>query len=171
VTFDRACAVVALVFALVGLYRGLLRQAFGLAGLAGGILAARVVAAPLGILLGPLVGLSTAVATAATTVALFVVCMIFAHALGNLAHDRLGTITGVADKMGGAVVGLLKGMLFVWAMASLVGLLHEHAPELERRLPLLAKLDLSHSRAVALSRDQSALGSYEEAVLRAKLAR
>jgi uncharacterized membrane protein required for colicin V production len=169
VTFDRACAVVALVFVLIGLFRGLLRQVLGLAGLVGGILAARVLAAPLGVLLGPLVGLSQAVATAATAVALFIVCMIFAHALGNRAHDHLGTVSGAVDKLGGAGVGLLKGLLVVWALASLLGLLHERAPQMERRLPLLAGLDLSHSRAIALSRDQSALGPYEEVVARAKL--
>jgi uncharacterized membrane protein required for colicin V production len=168
VTFDRACAVVALAFVLVGLFRGLLRQVFGLAGLIGGTVAARVLAAPLGALLSPLAGLSRAVATVATAVALFIVCMIFAHALGNRAHDHLGTVTGAVDKLGGAAVGLLKGLLFVWALASLVGLLHERAPELERRLPLLAGLDLSHSRAIELSRDQSALGSYDEVVARAK---
>ncbi|GAC1343566.1 MAG: hypothetical protein NVS2B9_03810 [Myxococcales bacterium] len=151
-TFDRACAVVALAFALVGLFRGLLRQLFGLGGLVGGIVAARVLAEPLGVHLGPLAGLTAPVATAACAFALFVIFGIFAHTLGGLAHDRLGTFTGVVDKMGGAVAGLAKGLLVVWAIATLFGLLHQRAPELERRLPLLSALDLAHSRAVELTR-------------------
>lgn len=168
-TFDRACAVIALAFVLFGLFRGLLRQLFGLGGLIGGIVAARLLAGPVGVRVGPLAGLSAPVATAACAVALFAVCEIFAHALGTLAHDHLGTVTGAVDKVGGALVGFAKGLLVVWAAASLFGLLHERAPELERRLPLLSGMDLAHSRAVELSRERSALGPYQDALARTRL--
>ena len=161
-TFDLVCGGVALLFLLLGMMRGLVRQLFGVIGFVGGLVAARFLAGPLADVLGPLVGLSRPAAAAACAIALFILCEIAFKVVGNLLHERLGTFTGAVDRVSGAGLGFVKGVLVAWALASLFGLLHRHAPGMEQRLPALARLELAHSRAIEASADASALGSYED---------
>ena len=167
-TFDIACAGLALCFALFGLFRGLVRQVFGVIGFVGGLVAARLFAGQLGDLVAPQLQLSKPVAAAACAIAIFIVCEIAATLLGGLVRASLGAFTGAVDRLGGAALGLAKGVLVIWAVASLFGLLHRRAPEVEKRIPFLARLDLAHSRAVAASADVSALGPYEDQLKQAE---
>lgn len=161
-TFDLACAGVVFLLLVWGAIRGLVRQLSGVVGFAAGLVAARYLAWPLSEPLAPPLHLSRAVAAAACAIALFLACEIAFKVVGSALHQRLGTFTGAVDRMGGGVLGLVKGVLVAWAVASLFGLLHRHAPGTERRVPALAQLDLDHSRAIEASAQASALGIAEE---------
>ena len=160
-TFDLICAGIALVFVLFGLFKGLIRQLFGVAGFIGGLVLARMFAEPLGKELAPSVGLSPVVATAAVSIAIFIAVEVVSTLIGNFLHSHLGALTGTVNRLGGAAIGLAKGLLVVWVVASLAGLLHKHLPQAEGRLPLLDKLDLKNSQAARAAIDTNFLGDLE----------
>jgi uncharacterized membrane protein required for colicin V production len=159
--FDLLCAFLALLFLVLGAIRGLIRQLFGLAGFIGGLLLARLFAGVLGTQFAPDLGLSPALATVGFAFAIFFAVEVIATLLGNYLHDHLGLILGTANRIGGGALGLAKGLLFVWALASLAALLHTHAAVAEQRVGFLGKLDLAHSRAVQLAREENFLGDLE----------
>ena len=146
--FDLFCAALVALFAVLGLFRGLLRQIFGIIGFIGGIVLARMFAQPFGDAFAKDLGLPVAVAVAALSVLIFLLVEIFAKLLGNFLHRQLGSITGGVDKLGGFAVGGAKGLLVAWAIASLVALLRPHLTNVERTTPV-ARLDFAHSQAVA----------------------
>ena len=159
--FDLICAGVALLFLVLGLFRGLIRQLFGVAGLIGGLVLARLFAEPLAIAFSPELGLSPALGTIAFSIAIFISVEVAATILGNFLHGHLGAILGSLDRLGGAGLGLAKGLLVVWALASLAALLHAHLPAAERNVGPIGKLDLAHSQAVHYASDASFLGDVE----------
>jgi uncharacterized membrane protein required for colicin V production len=146
--FDLFCAGVFLLFAVLGLFRGLVRQLFGLAGFIGGIVLARTFAQPFGDAFAKDLGLPVSIAVATLAVAIFLAVEIAARIIGHLLHGALGTITGTVDKLGGLVVGAAKGLLVAWALASLIVLVRPHLTTVERETPV-ARLDLAHSQAIA----------------------
>src|SRR5262249_13551089 len=83
---------------------------------------------------------------------------IAASMAGRLITGALGTITGAINRLGGLAVGLAKGALIVWVLASLTALAQPHLREVQKRAPLVRKLDLDHSRAVAAARDTNVFG-------------
>jgi membrane protein required for colicin V production len=161
-TFDLLCIGVALLFLLLGLFRGLLRQLFGVVGFVGGLLLARFCAEPLGQAIAPSLGLPPVVATVAVSVAIFFSVEVVSKLLGNFLHEQLGAVTGTLDKVGGAAMGLAKGLLVVWVLGSLAGLLHRHAPSAEGRVAVLSKLGLGQSQVARLSLETNVLGDVEE---------
>ncbi len=146
--FDLFCAGLVVVFALFGLFRGLLRQIFGLIGFVGGIVLARMFSQPFGDAFAKDLGLPVAVAVAALSILIFLLVEIFAKVIGGFLHGHLGTFTGGVDKLGGFVLGGAKGLLVAWVIASLVALLRPHLQTVERDTPV-ANLDFAHSQAVA----------------------
>ncbi len=146
--FDLFCVGLVAVFALFGIFRGLLRQIFGIVGFAGGIIAARTFAQPFGDAFAKDLGLPNAVAVAALSVVIFLLVEIFAKLIGKFLHGQLGSFTGGVDKLGGFLVGGAKGVLVAWVIASLVALLRPHLVNVERTTPV-ASLDFAHSQAVA----------------------
>ncbi len=160
--FDLICVGIALVFLVFGLMRGLIRQLFGVAGFLGGLVLARIFAAPLAVEFSPALGLSPSLATVAFSIALFICVEVIASLLGSFLHDHLGAITGTLDRVGGGALGLAKGLLFVWAIASFASLMHKHLPAAERNVAPLEKLDLAHSQIIALATDTSFLGDVEQ---------
>ena len=146
--FDLFCAGLVAVLALFGLFRGLLRQIFGILGFVGGILLARTFAQPFGDAFAKDLGLPVAVAVAALSIAIFLLVEILAKVLGGFLHGQLGGFTSGVDKLGGLLVGGAKGVLVAWVIASLVALLRPHLVNVERDTPV-ARLDLAHSQAVA----------------------
>ena len=160
--FDLGCAVVALIFVIFGAVRGLIRQVFGVAGFVGGLVLARLFAAPLAEQVGPSLGLGKVAGTAVVSVAIFIAVEIVSGVIGNFLHNHLGAITGTVNRLGGAGVGLVKGLLVVWAVASLAALLHEHLPQAETRIPGLAALDLGHSNTVKAATGTNFLGDLEK---------
>ncbi len=160
--FDLGCAGVALVFLILGAVRGLIRQVFGVAGFVGGLLLARMFAAPLAEQVGPSLGLGKVAGTTVISIAIFIAVEIVSSVIGNFLHDHLGAITGTVNRLGGAGVGLVKGLLVVWAVASLAALLHEHLPQAETKIPGLAALDLGHSNTVKAATGTNFLGDLEK---------
>ena len=148
--FDFFCLGLALLLALFGLFRGLVRQLFGLVGFLGGIVLARLFAQPFGDAFAQDLHLPISIAVAACALLLFIAAEVVAKLIGNFLHGHLGTITGTLDKVGGLVVGAAKGLLVAWALASLVVLVRPHLRTVERDTPA-ASLDLAHSQAVQLA--------------------
>ena len=157
-TFDLICLAVAVAFALWGALRGLLRQIFGILGFIGGILLARLFAAPLAEQFHSQIGFSAAVAAVIFGVAIFFLTELAAKLVGGLLTKMLGTFTGGINRIGGLVVGLAKGLLLVWALASLAALVQPVMKSQEKAVPAFAKLDLEHSQAVAIAKNTSVLG-------------
>src|ERR1700694_4219290 len=146
--FDLFCAGIVVLFALLGLFRGLLRQLFGLAGFIGGIVLARTFAQPFGDAFAKDLGLPVSIAVATLAVAIFLAVEIAARLIGHLLHGALGTVTGTVDKLGGLLVGTAKGLLVAWALTSLIVLVRPHLTTVERDTPV-KRLDLAHSQAIA----------------------
>src|SRR5204863_3341139 len=115
------CGGIVLLFALLGLFRGFLRQIFGIAGFIGGIVLARLFAQPFGDAFAKDIGLPVAVATAAMALAIFLAAEIVAKLVGNFLHKRMqGGLTGAVERAGGIFLGTAKGLLVAWAVASLL---------------------------------------------------
>ncbi len=147
--FDLICLGLVALFAVLGLWRGLLRQIFGILGLVGGIVLARLFSQPFGDAFAKDLSLPVGVATAALAVAIFLVAEIAAKLVGSFLHKRLaGGFTGAADRVGGFGVGAAKGLLVAWAVASLVALVRPHLSHVEHDTPV-ARLDLARSNAIA----------------------
>jgi membrane protein required for colicin V production len=149
VIFDLFCLGLVVLFAALGMWRGLLRQIFGIIGFVGGIVLARLFSQPFGDAFAKDLSLPVGVATAALAVAIFLVAEIAAKLVGSFLHKRLaGGFTGAADRVGGLGVGAAKGLLVAWAVASLVALVRPHLSHVEHDTPV-ARLDLARSNAVA----------------------
>ena len=149
--FDLAIAVLILLFAMLGLVRGLFRQIFGIAGFLGGIVLARLFAQPFGDAFAKDLGLPISIAVAAMALALFIAAEIAAKLIGGFLHRRMeGGFTGAVERSGGFLLGAAKGLLVSWALASLVALVRPHLQHLEHDTAL-ARLDLAHSQAIPLA--------------------
>ncbi len=158
--FDLIMAAIVVLLAIVGALRGLIRQVFGILGFVGGIILARLFAGPLAEQYHGKLGVSITVAAIGFSFVLFFATEIVARLLGAAIHTLFGLtpITGGLNRLGGLALGAAKGLLLVWAVASLAALLEPHLRGQERKAPLLASLDLPHSQTVAWAKDQNALG-------------
>jgi uncharacterized membrane protein required for colicin V production len=149
VVFDLFCAGLIVFFAILGAVRGFIRQAFGLFGFVGGILLARLVAPAFGEAFGKDLHLAPAIATAALAFILFIAAEVVAHLLGRVVHQQLGGgVAGGLNRVGGSWIGGGKGVLVVWALASLVALVRPYLPRVEHDTPA-ARLQLDQSFVVA----------------------
>lgn len=152
-TFDLVCLGVVALFAVFGLFRGLLRQMFGIAGFVAGMVLARSFASSFGEAFAKDLALPVAIATAAMAIALFLATEILAKLCGGYLHRRMqGGFTTAVNRGGGFLLGGAKGLLVAWAFASLVALLRPHLRHLEEDTKL-RKSDLPHSHAIALARE------------------
>jgi membrane protein required for colicin V production len=153
VKFDTALLALVGMWAVWGLFRGLLRQIFGLLGFVGGIALARLFSQPFGDAFAKDLGLPAPVAAAAMAVAIFLGAEIAATLVGRFLHKSMtGGFTGAVERAGGFLLGAAKGVLVAWAVASLVALLRPELQHVERDTPV-ARLDLAHSRTVSLARE------------------
>lgn len=151
--FDLACVGLVLILGLWGLWRGMVRQIFGLAGFVGGIVLARLFADAFGQAFAKDLGLPVSIATAAAAIVIFIATEVAAKILGSmLSHLFKGGFTGAVDKAGGFVLGSGKGILVVWALGSILSLLTPHLQHVEKDTPL-ANLDLQHSKVIAAAND------------------
>ena len=156
--FDLLCLGLALLFALWGAMRGLVRQVFGVVGFIAGVLLARLFAGDLGEAFHNSLGMPPNVAAVVFGVAIFFVTELVAKIVGNLLTGALGSFTGGMNRAGGGALGLAKGLLVVWVVASLAALAQPHLGKYDKKYPGLRKLDLEHSHAVAVAKDFSVLG-------------
>ena len=151
--FDLFCLGVVALLALLGLFRGLLRQIFGVVGFIGGIVLARLFAQSFGDAFAKDLGLPNSVAVAAMGIAIFLAAEIVAKILGGFLHKRMeGGFTGAVNRFGGLLVGLAKGVLVAWALASLITLVRPHLQHLENDT-VLSKLQLRSSHAIRMATD------------------
>jgi membrane protein required for colicin V production len=149
VVFDLFCAGLIVFFAILGAVRGFIRQAFGLLGFVGGILLARLVAPAFGEAFGKDLHLAPAIATAALAFILFIAAEVVAGLLGRMVHQQLGGgVAGGLNRVGGSWIGGGKGVLVVWALASLVALVRPYLPRVEHETPA-ARLQLDQSFVIA----------------------
>ncbi|HYZ89257.1 MAG TPA: CvpA family protein [Myxococcales bacterium] len=149
--FDVVCVALLIIFAIWGAFRGFVRQFFGVLGLVGGILLARLAAPAFGEAFGADMHVSPAVATAGLAFILFVLTEVISKVTGRVVHQQLGGgVTGGLNHVGGALLGTAKGFLVVWALASLVALVRPHFKRVERDTPV-ARLELKDSYAVGIS--------------------
>jgi membrane protein required for colicin V production len=147
--FDLFCAGLIVFFAILGAVRGFIRQAFGLLGFVGGILLARLVAPAFGEAFGKDLHLAPAIATAALAFILFIAAEVVAGLLGRMVHQQLGGgVAGGLNRVGGSWIGGGKGVLVVWALASLVALVRPYLPRVEHETPA-ARLQLDQSFVIA----------------------
>jgi uncharacterized membrane protein required for colicin V production len=153
VTFDLLCLALLLLFAAFGVFRGFLRQVFGVIGFVGGIALARLFSQSFGDAFAKDLGLPVAVATAALAIAIFLAAEIASKLIGGFLHRRMeGGFTGAVERGGGFLVGALKGLLVVWVLASLIALLRPNLQHLEKDT-VLSKLDLAHSHTLSVARE------------------
>ena len=149
--FDVFCVALLVIFAVWGAFRGFVRQFFGLLGFAGGILLARLAAPSFGEAFGDDLRVSPAVATAALAFIFFVLAEVAAKITGKVVHQQLGGgVSGNLNRVGGALLGASKGILVVWALASLIALVRPHLKRVERDTAV-AKLELKDSYAVQVA--------------------
>jgi uncharacterized membrane protein required for colicin V production len=131
----------------------MVRQIFGLVGFVGGIILARTFAQSFGEAFAKDLGMPVTVATVIASVVIFILVEVAAKIAGSLlAHLFKGGFTGAVDRVGGLVLGFAKGVLVAWAVASIVTLLRPHLRNVERDTAM-ARLDLSHSHAIAAATD------------------
>src|SRR5438552_710037 len=149
--FDVFCVALLVTFAVWGAFRGFVRQFFGLLGFAGGILLARVAAPSFGEAFGDDLRVSPAIATAALAFLFFVLAEVVAKITGKVVHQQLGGgVTGNLNRVGGALLGTAKGVLVVWAVASLIALVRPHLKRVERDTAV-ARLALKDSYTVQVA--------------------
>jgi uncharacterized membrane protein required for colicin V production len=149
--FDLFCLALLLLFAIRGAFRGFVRQLFGVLGLAGGIMLARLAAPSFGEAFGSDLDMGPTVATAMLAAALFITAELVARYVGKRVHEGLGGgAAGWINRVGGGLLGSAKGFLAVWALASLIALVRPSLKRVERDTPI-AKLDLKESFAIQTS--------------------
>ena len=147
--FDLFCVALLALFVILGAIRGFIRQVFGLLGFVGGILLARLAAPAFGEAFGKDLHVAPAIATAGLAFLLFLAAEIVARMVGKIVHQQLGGgVAGGLNRVGGSWIGGGKGVLVVWALASLVALVRPYLPRVERETPA-ARLQLGESFVIA----------------------
>ena len=82
-------------------------------------------------------------------IVLFIVAELLARFLGKVVHQQLGGgVAGGLNRVGGSWIGGGKGVLVVWALASLVALVRPYLPRVEHETPA-ARLELDKSFVIA----------------------
>ena len=97
---------------LLGLWKGLVRQVVGLAGLEGGYVMAMKFYGPLAARF--LTGFRPATASVISFLAIFIACIIAASIIGWIAEKLMGTTgLGFLNRVGGGILGGAKGCLII----------------------------------------------------------
>ncbi len=110
--FDIIVLAVVGVAALFGLWKGLVRQVVGLLGVAAGYVAAMKFSGPLAAKF--LTGFSPATGHVISFFAIFIACVIASSIFGSIMGKLVGgTGLGILNKVGGGLLGGLKGCLVI----------------------------------------------------------
>jgi membrane protein required for colicin V production len=121
--FDIIVLAVIGILTIVGLFHGMVKQLFGLAGIVAGYLLAMRYYEPCS---KYLTSFHPGTAKALSFIAIFLACIVVAHVIG-WAIGRFFTISGLGflNRIGGGILGFLKGYLIV---AVVVMVLHAFLP-------------------------------------------
>jgi membrane protein required for colicin V production len=110
--FDVIVLAVVGVSTLLGLWKGLVRQVVGLAGVVGGYVLAMKFYGPLAAKF--LAGFRPATGSVISFLAIFIACIIAASIIGWIADKLMGSAgLGVLNRVGGGILGGAKGCLIV----------------------------------------------------------
>ncbi len=110
--FDIAVLAVVAVLTLLGLWKGLVRQIVGLAGVAAGYVIATKFYGPLAAKF--LTGFRPATGRVISFLAIFIACIIAASIIGWIAEKLMNTAgLGILNRIGGGILGAVKGYLIV----------------------------------------------------------
>ncbi len=110
--FDIVVLVVVAVLTLLGLWKGLVRQIVGLAGVAAGYVIATKFYGPLAAKF--LTGFRPATGRVISFLAIFIACIIAASIIGWIAEKLMNTAgLGILNRIGGGILGAAKGYLIV----------------------------------------------------------
>ena len=109
--FDIIVLAIILILTIVGWWKGMVKQVFGIAGLIAGYILAVKFYQPCGKFL---TGINPGTARIISFIAIFIACIIVAHLIG-WAAGRLttGPKMGFLNRVGGALLGFVKGCVVV----------------------------------------------------------
>ena len=111
---DIIIGIILILFAIVGLRNGIIREAFSLAAFIGGIYGAMRLSDMVGHWLGKIINVSPEWMSVISFIIVFVALALLINWLGNWLAQLVESISlGFIDKLGGVVFGIAKGFLLV----------------------------------------------------------
>lgn len=118
---DIIIGIILILFAIVGLRNGIIREAFSLAAFIGGIYGAMRLSDMVGHWLGKIINVSPEWMSVISFIIVFVALALLINWLGNWLAQVVESINlGFIDKIGGIVCGIAKGFLLVGVLILLL---------------------------------------------------
>ncbi len=118
---DIIIGIILILFAIVGLRNGIIREAFSLAAFIGGIYGAMRLSDMVGHWLGKIINVSPEWMSVISFIIVFVALALLINWLGNWIAQLVESISlGFIDKIGGIVFGIAKGFLLVGVLILLL---------------------------------------------------
>lgn len=118
---DIIIGIILILFAIVGLRNGIIREAFSLAAFIGGIYGAIKLSDMVGKWLGHIINVSPEWMAVISFILVFIALALLINWLGNMLANLIESISlGFIDKLGGVVFGIAKGFLLVGVLILLL---------------------------------------------------
>lgn len=118
---DIIIGIILILFAIVGLRNGIIREAFSLAAFIGGIYGAIKLSDMVGKWLGNIINVSPEWMAVISFILVFIALALLINWLGNMLANLIESISlGFIDKLGGVVFGIAKGFLLVGVLILLL---------------------------------------------------
>ncbi len=118
---DIIIGIILILFAIVGLRNGIIREAFSLAAFIGGIYGAIKLSDMVGKWLGNIINVSPEWMAVISFILVFIALALLINWLGNMLANLIESIRlGFIDKLGGVVFGIAKGFLLVGVLILLL---------------------------------------------------
>lgn len=118
---DIIIGIILILFAIVGLRNGIIREAFSLAAFIGGIYGAIKLSDMVGKWLGNIINVSPEWMAVISFILVFIVLALLINWLGNMLANLIESVSlGFIDKLGGILFGIAKGFLLVGVLILLL---------------------------------------------------
>ena len=118
---DIIIGIILILFAIVGLRNGIIREAFSLAAFIGGIYGAIKLSDMVGKWLGNIINVSPEWMSVISFILVFIALALLINWLGNMLANLIESVSlGFIDKLGGIVFGIAKGFLLVGVLILLL---------------------------------------------------
>ena len=118
---DIIIGIILILFAIVGLRNGIIREAFSLAAFIGGIYGAIKLSDMVGKWLGNIINVSPEWMAVISFILVFIALALLINWLGNMLANLIESVSlGFIDKLGGIVFGIAKGFLLVGVLILLL---------------------------------------------------